>query len=213
MRLLTRWQNSAGERVRIALHLKAVPFEYVALSSMGPDEYLRLNPQGLLPALDIDGQIIAQSSAILDYLEETYPSPSLLPSDPVRRAQARGFAALIQSEMHALTVLRVRRHLQHDVGASEQKTADWVNHWLSVGFRALEETLERRPEQYRFCFGDEPGWADLHLVPQLSTARRLGCELESYPRLLGVEQLCVSLDAFRRSVPQAQPDFPAEPSE
>ncbi|WP_234904700.1 glutathione S-transferase N-terminal domain-containing protein [Rhizobium rhizogenes] len=123
MRLLSRWQNSAGERVRIALHLKGIPFAYAPVSSLAPGEYARLNPQGLLPALDIGGRIIAQSSAILDYLEETYPQPSLLPADPIVRAEARAFAAHIASEMHSLSVQRVRRFLQSDMGADDDKVA------------------------------------------------------------------------------------------
>jgi maleylacetoacetate isomerase len=112
MRLISRWQNSAGERVRIALNLKGITYRYVPVSSLEPGEYRRLNPQGLLPALDIGGHIVPQSSAILAYIEETYPDPNLLPEDPALRAEARGFAAHIASEMHALTVQRVRQFLR-----------------------------------------------------------------------------------------------------
>ncbi|HEX8045958.1 maleylacetoacetate isomerase [Rhizobium sp.] len=208
MRLLSRWQNSAGERVRIALHLKGIPFTYAPVGSLAPGEYARLNPQGLLPALDIGGRIIAQSSAILDYLEETYPQPSLLPADPVVRAEARAFAAHIASEMHALSVQRVRRFLQSDLGADDDKIATWVNHWLVLGLNALEETLLRRPAQWPFCFGAEPGWADLHLVPQLSAARRLGIDLSGYAQLLATEERCIEREAFRLARPEAQVDFP-----
>jgi maleylacetoacetate isomerase len=208
MRLLSRWQNSAGERVRIALHLKAISFTYVPVSALAPGEYVRLNPQGLLPALDIDGRIIAQSSAILDYLEGTYPQPSLLPADPVVRAEARAFAALIASEMHSLSVQRVRRFLQSDMGVDDDKVATWVNHWLVLGLEALEETLRRRPIQWSFCFGTDPGWADLHLVPQLSAARRLGIDLSAYALLLLTEERCNELEAFQLARPEAQADFP-----
>jgi maleylacetoacetate isomerase len=208
MRLLSRWQNSAGERVRIALHLKGLSFTYVAVGSLAPGEYARLNPQGLLPALDIDGRIIAQSSAILDYLEEAYPQPGLLPADPIVRAEARAFAALIASEMHSLSVQRVRRFLQSDMEADNDKVAIWVNHWLVLGLDALEETLRRRPVQWPFCFGTEPGWADLHLIPQLSAARRLGIDLSAYALLLATEECCNELEAFRVARPEAQADFP-----
>ena len=209
MRLLSRWQNSAGERVRIALRLKGLRFTYVPVSSLAPGEYKGLNPQGLLPALDVGGRIIAQSSAILDYLEDTYPDPSLLPSEPIARAQARAFGALVVSEMHAITVQRVRRFLQHELMVDDAGVARWVRNWMALGFEALEVTLAQRTSQWPFCFGDEPGWADLHLVPQMSTARRLGCELAPYPLLLAVEDRCNRLDAFRSSRPEAQPDFPA----
>ena len=209
MRLLSRWQNSAGERVRIALHLKGIPFAYAPVSSLAPGEYARLNPQGLLPALDIGGRIIAQSSAILEYLEETHPQPSLLPADPVVRAEARAFAAHIASEMHSLSVQRVRCFLQSDMGADDDKVVNWVNHWLVLGLDALEETLRRRPVQWPFSFGTEPGWGDLHLVPQLSAARRLGIDLSGYTLLLATEERCNELDAFRLARPEVQTDFPA----
>ena len=208
MRRLSRWQNSAGERVRIALNLKGIAYRYVPVSSLEPGEYRRLNPQGLLPALEIGGRVVPQSSAILAYVEETYPDPSLLPDDPVLRAEARGFAAHIASEMHSLTVQRVRHFLRDGLGRDEAEVKRWVLHWLALGFAALEETLAQREIQSPFCFGEHPGWADLHLVPQMSNARRLGHDLTPYPLLLSVEQRCVALEAFRSARPEAQPDFP-----
>jgi maleylacetoacetate isomerase len=208
MRLISRWQNSAGERVRIALNLKGIAYRYVPASSLEPGEYRRLNPQGLLPALDIGGHIVPQSSAILAYIEETYPDPSLLPDDPALRAEARGFAAHIASEMHALTVQRVRQFLRDELGGGEAEVKRWLQHWLGLGFAALEETLTQRRSPSPFCFGERPGLADLHLIPQMSNARRLDHDLAPYPLLLAVEQRCVTLDAFRSARPEAQPDFP-----
>ncbi|MEZ2129318.1 MULTISPECIES: maleylacetoacetate isomerase [unclassified Sinorhizobium] len=208
MRLISRWQNSAGERVRIALNLKGISYTYVPSGSLEPGELKRLNPQGLLPALDLGGQIVAQSAAILDYIEETYPEPSLLPHDPTLRAQARAFAAHIASEMHSITVQRVRQFLRTDMNADDAAIGRWVIHWLTLGFKALEETLARRGFHSPFCFGDNPGWAELHLVPQMSNGRRLGCDLSNYPLLLSVEERCTALEAFRLARPEAQPDFP-----
>jgi maleylacetoacetate isomerase len=208
MKLISRWQNSAGERVRIALNLKGIAYEYVPVRSLPPGEYRRLNPQGLLPALEVDGQFIAQSAAILEFLEETYPEPSLLPRDPVLRAQARAFGAHIAAEMHAITVNRVRNFLEKDLAVAHSGVERWVRHWLAQGFAALEAALARRPVDWSFCFGEKPGWADLHLVPQLAASRRLGCELAPYPKLLAVEANCVGLDAFARARPEAQPDYP-----
>lgn len=208
MRLITRWQNSAGERIRIALRLKGIDYTYVPINSLERGRFIELNPQGLLPALEVGGHIIAQSAAILDYLETTFPEPSLLPSDTVTRAEAKAFAALISSEMHSLTVQRVRKFLGQECGIEESGVERWVHHWLSLGFSALEATLARRPIHSAFTFGDRPGWADLHLIPQLSAARRLQCDIALYPRLLDVEQQCIGLDAFRLSRPEAQPDFP-----
>lgn len=208
MRLISRWQNSAGERIRIALRLKGIDYTYVPAGSLERGRYAELNPQGLLPALEVDGQVIAQSAAILDYLETMFPEPSLLPADPVTRAQAKAFAALISSEMHSLTVQRVRKFLDGEYGIDETGVERWVHHWMTLGLSALEATLAQRPVHSAFAFGDRPGWADLHLIPQLSAARRLQCDLAPYPRLLEVERQCVVLDAFRLSRPEAQPDFP-----
>ena len=208
MKLYSRWQNSAGERVRIALNLKGVACEYVPLRSLPPGEYKRLNPQGLLPLLEVDGRTIAQSSAILEYLEESFPTPSLLPADPVIRAQARAFGAHIAAEMHAVTVTRIRTFLKDGLSLEDADVSRWVAHWLREGFTALEASLASRPRPWPFCFGDTPGWADLHLVPQLANARRFGCDVTPYRTLLAMEASCVDLDAFRRARPEAQPDFP-----
>lgn len=210
MQLFTRWRNSAGERVRIALHLKRIEYEYVAVGRLAPGEYARLNPQGLLPALRIGGQVLAQSTAILEFLEETFPVPALLPGDPVMRARARSFAQLITSDLHPLNNNRVRRFLAGPMGASEAMVLEWYRHWLATAFTALEATLAGVPDDTPFCFGDEPGWADLHLVPQIANARRFGCDLSPYPRLCAVEARCNLREEFRRARPEAQPDYPAK---
>ncbi len=210
MRLITRWRNSAGERVRIALRLKGVPFDYVPVDEMGLDEYRRLNPQGLLPALDMDGRVIAQSAAILAFLEEEYPEPALLPEDPMLRAEARAFAAHIASEMHALTVKRIGRFLEAEYGVDEAGLSRWQQHWMAEGFTALEETLVRRDTEWPFCFGEAPGWADLHLVPQMRNARRFGCDLTPYKRLNAIDARCNEMEAFTLSRPEMQTDWPGE---
>ena len=202
MKLITRWQNSAGERVRIAFNLKKINYEYLPISSLTAGEYQRINPQGLLPTLITDnGAAIAQSGAILQFIEETLDGPSLLPQDPILRAQSRSFAGLITSEIHALTITRIRKHLGNNIG-------NWVHHWHEVGLTALEETLRNREVETMFCFTNEPGWAELHLVPQLANARRFGVELSPYPRLLQVEHRCNQLLAFIDAKPENQPDFP-----
>lgn len=210
MRLYTRWRNSAGERVRIALNLKGLAYDYVPAASLPPGEYKRINPQGLLPALQTDGGIIAQSSAILEYLEETYPSPPILPADPMLRAQSRAFGALIAGEMHALTVNRIRVFVGETLGAGDDGVGRWTGHWLREGFAALEATLANRATDWPYCFGETPGWADLHLIPQLANGRRLGCDVTPYRRLLAVEARCVGLDAFARARPEVQVDAPPE---
>lgn len=206
LKLYTRWRNSAGERVRIALNLKGLDYDYVAIDALPPGAYAKINPQGLMPALEVDGRVIPQSAAILDYLEETCPSPALLPADTVLRAQARAFGAIVAAEMHAITINRVRQFLERDLGVDRGGIDRWVRHWLAEGFAALEAMLARRDTDWPFCFGETPGWADLHLVPQLASGRRLGCDLAPYARLLAVEAHCTPRDAFAR----AQPDFPGQ---
>ncbi|PZW49150.1 maleylacetoacetate isomerase [Humitalea rosea] len=208
LRLYSRWQNSAGERVRIALNLKSLAYAYVPVGSLAPGDYARLNPQGLLPALAVEGRIIAQSTAILEYLEETHPTPPLLPRDPVLRAQARAFGQVIAADLHPINNNRVRRYLTTRLGAAEAEVAAWYRHWMDLALQALEASLAARAEPWPFCFGDVPGWADLHLVPQLANARRFNCDLVPYPRLTAVEARCVPLGAFQRASPAAQPDFP-----
>jgi maleylpyruvate isomerase len=206
MRLYTAHRNSAGERVRIALNLKGLPYDYVSIPSLPPGEYQRINPQGLMPALEVDGRVIAQSGAILQFLEERFPDPPLLPADPVTRAQARAFAAHIAAEMHAITISRVRKVLGR-LAVDEAGVQRWIDHWLTTGFAALEAELARRPRALAFCFSETPGWADLHLVPQLAAARRLGCDVAPYTRLLAVESNCAPLEAFVRARPEHQPDY------
>ena len=206
LRLYTRWQNSAGERVRIALNLKAIGYQYVAVDTLGSAAFAQINPQGLMPALEANGAVITQSSAILDFLETTFPDRPLLPDDPVLRAQSLAFGAIIASEMHALTVNRVRKHLLSM--APDADVASWVRHWLGLGFASLEALLQRRARRFDYCYGDAPGWADLHLVPQVSAARRLGVALDPYRLVLDIDARCSALEAFAQARPEAQPDFP-----
>jgi len=207
MKLYTNQRNSAGERVRIALNLKGLAYDYVSVPAMAPGEYRRLNPQGLMPALEVDGRVIAQSAAILDFLDEGWPDPPLLPADPLLRAEARAFSQHIAAEMHALTVNRVRRFLAEDLLVGEAGVERWLRHWMAEGLAALEAALARRRTDWPFCFSEAPGWADLHLVPQLRNARRFGCDLAPYARLLAVEARCAGLDPFVRARPEHQPDY------
>ena len=210
MKLYTFQRNSAGERVRIALGLKGLAYDYVSVPALPEGAYRRINPQGLMPALELpDGQVIAQSGAILAYLEDAFPEPPLLPVDPVARAQARSFALFIAAEMHAVTVSRVRRFVADDLGAGTEGEARWLAHWTTEGLVRLEEMLARRPLASAYCYGDAPGWADLHLVPALRNARRFGVPVAPYVRLLGVEAACRELPAFQSARPEAQPDFQA----
>ncbi|MEM7424382.1 MAG: glutathione S-transferase N-terminal domain-containing protein, partial [Pseudomonadota bacterium] len=158
--LYSNYVNSAGERVRIAMGLKGIEYDYISVSQIGRAAYKKINPQGLVPALRIDGQIIPQATAILEWLEEAYPAPALLPPDPIVRAQARGFAQAITSEMHAIDVIRVRRFLADELDLDQPRIDRWQHHWFHAGFTALEALLARRQRAWRCCFSDGPGWAD-----------------------------------------------------
>lgn len=209
MRLISRWQNSAGERVRIALGLKGLAFDYLPVSALSPAVWRRVNPQGLLPALQVGDRVIAQSTAILEYLEECHPRRPLLPADPLDRAEARAFAQLIASDLHPLNNNRVRHYLADRMAQPDAAIRDWYRHWIDLALSALEAGQRVRPRRSRFCFGELPGWAELHLVPQLANARRFDIDLAPYPRLLDVEGFCTPLKAFRDARPEAQPDCPA----
>lgn len=212
LRLHTRYQNSAGQRVRIVLNLKGIDYEYVAIPSLSSESYRALNPQGLMPALEIDGRVVTQSMAMMELLEELFPAPSILPADPLLRADARAFANAIVADLHPVNNNRIRHYLGERLGADEDAVMAWYNHWLASAFRALEAMLERRPEPFRFCYGDAPGIADACLVPQMDNARRFNCDLTPYPLMVAVDAECRKRDAFTRAAPEAQPDYPNSPS-
>ena len=207
--LYSNYVNSAGERVRIALALKGIDYEYVSVGLVGNEGYRQINPQGLRPALKIGETVVAQSTAILEYLEEVYPDPPMLPADPVLRARVRGFSQHITSEMHAIDVIRVRQFLHNELGVDTAGIDRWQRHWFAVGFTALEEHLARREEGWPFCFGNTPGWADLHLVPQVRKGiTRFNVDMSAWPLIRGAFERCRDLPAFVAAMPENQPDWP-----
>ena len=214
--LFSNYVNSAGERVRIALGLKGLEYEYVSALQLGIDKYRALNPQGLMPALKLGETIVPQSTAILEYLEETWPAPPLLPADPVLRATVRGFAQHVTSEMHAIDVIRVRRFLHNALAVDEAGIKRWQRHWFVTGFTALETMLEMRETEWLCCYGDSPGWADLHLVPQVRKGlTRFALDMSPYPNLLRAYEAAIAHPAFIAAEPRNQPDYPGsfrEPS-
>jgi maleylpyruvate isomerase len=211
LRLHNFFRNSAGHRVRIALALKGLDYDYVSVN-IGPAgeqqsaTYLKLNPQGLIPALEHDGAVITQSSAIIEYLEDVFPEPRLLPADPLTRARARAFASAIAAEMHALNNSGVHRYLASEMGLNEEKRQRWYAHWAQRGLAALEALLAAGPDQF-FCFGDTPTIADIFLVPQHLNYRRLNIDLAPYARLNRIVARCEALPPFQAAAPEAQPDY------
>ena len=209
--LYSNFVNSAGERVRIALGLKGIDYNYVAVRDIGIEAYRRINPQGLMPTLMVDGTAIAQATAILEWLEETYLDRPLLPTDPFERAKVRGFAQHVTSEMHAIDVNRVRGFLEKGLGLNQTARTKWSLHWFHTGFRGLEQILADRPVQSPFCFGDHAAWADLHLVPQVHKGiSRFKVDMSDYPLIYGIYQRCYELREFTAARPENQPDWPGE---
>jgi len=209
------WRSSACYRVRICLHLKGLEFEQRPVNLVpGADEqhgadYRAMNPQGLVPALVHGGRTLTQSLAICEYLDETYPEPPLLPGDPLHRAQVRAMAAVVACDIHPINNLRVQRYLKERLGASEHAVMEWMNHWMSMGFDALEQQLAASPHRGACCFGDQPGLADLCLVPQVYNAERFGCDMSGFPLITGIAGHCRALPAFTAAAPERQPDAPA----
>ena len=211
MKLFTYFRASAAWRVRIALGLKGLAWtpEYVHLTRDGGEqlrpEYRARNPTGLVPTLETDdGTLIAQSLAIIEWLEETHPAPPLLPRDPLARARVRAVALTIACDIHPLNNLRVLRTLAHDMGQDQAARDRWYAHWIAEGLGALEAMVAN--EAGPFCFGTDPGLADVCLIPQLGNARRMHCPVDAYPRLLQAEAAALALPAFQNAAPDRQPD-------
>jgi maleylacetoacetate isomerase len=208
MKLYTYWRSSAAYRVRIALALKGLAAEpacvHLPQGEQGGGAYRAMNPQGLVPALEDGGQVLTQSLAIIEYLDETHPEPPLLPAVPAERAQVRAVAQAICCDIHPLNNLRVLNRLRTLPGMDEDGVKDWVAAWIGTGFDAVEDLLHGTAG--RFCYGDRPGLADICLVPQVFNARRYSVDLSAYPIILRIDQTCRQLAPFRQAAPENQPD-------
>ncbi len=202
------WRSGTSYRTRIALELKGVAYRQRAVDLRHGDQksqtYLALNPQGLVPALEVDGQILTQSPAILEWLEETRPTPPLLPSDPIGRAHVRAMAALIGCDIHPLNNLRIGKALREGFGADQAAVDAWAGRWIAPGFQALEALVEQHGEGW--SFGASPTLADCYLIPQIYSARRFNVPLDAFPRLLAIEEAARLHPAFVAAHPDEQPD-------
>jgi maleylacetoacetate isomerase len=207
MRLYDYWRSSAAYRVRIALNFKGLAYEQVAVDlragAQHRPEFLAINPQGLVPVLEDEGAVLTQSLPILNYLEERYPEPALLPKDPPGRARSRAIAVAIACEIHPLNNLRVLQYLERELGLDEARRLVWYRHWIAAGFGPLEAMLAGAGG---FCVGDAPSLADVCLVPQVYNARRYECDLAPYPTIRRIDERCRQIDAFARAAPERQPD-------
>jgi maleylpyruvate isomerase len=200
------FRSSASYRVRIALNLKGVAYagasHHLLKGEQRAVEYLALNPQGFVPALEMDGAVLTQSLAICEYLDETVAGPKLLPADPIRRAKVRAAAQIIACDIHPVQNLRILDRLR-GLGLSGEQVKVWARQAIEEGLDAFDRLIAA--EEGPYCFGDQVTLADICLVPQLANARRFGADLR-WPRLLAVEQACLALEAFSKAAPQNQPD-------
>ncbi len=213
MQLYSYFRSSASFRVRIALAWKGLQYEYLPVHLLKEGgrqftaEYKALNPAALVPVLrDDDGGVFTQSLAIIEYLEETRPTPPLLPADPAGRARVRALALSIACEIHPLNNLRVLGYLTKTLGVSDEQKNAWYRHWVETGLECMEAMLAGDSRTGDFCHGDAPTLADICLVPQIFNAQRFDCRLDHVPTVMRIHQRCLALPAFAGSVPAKQPD-------
>ncbi|MDB5675145.1 MAG: maleylacetoacetate isomerase [Sphingomonas bacterium] len=207
IRLYGYWRSSAAYRVRIALALKGLTYETVEVNLVAGEQrdaaFRARNPQGLVPALEIDGTVIGQSLAIIDYLDALYPDPPLVPRDALARARVLAQALVIAADIHPITNLRVLQRLAGQFGADQPAKDDWYRHWIAQGFTALEEMAGNGP----FLGGDAPNLADICLVPQMYNARRFALPLEAYPKLVAADAAAQAIPAIAAVAPErVKPD-------
>ncbi len=201
--------SSASYRVRIAFALKSLPVSTVLLDLRAGEQrleqFLKINCQGFVPALALDdGAVLTQSVAIIEYLDEIYPNPPLLPQSPLARARVRALSQAITCDIHPLNNLRVLQYLENELRQDKETRDTWYRHWVQLGFDAVERWLVRDAATGRFCHGDAPTLADVCLVPQVANARRLAVDLKPYPRIVEIDSACRELAAFQAAAPDRQ---------
>lgn len=212
MRFLGYFRSSSAYRCRIASNLKGLEYDFESVhlkhGAQKAPAYAAVNPQQLVPALITDeGEQLAQSLAIIEWLDETYPQPALLPQDAVLRAKVRAFSQVIACEIHPLQNLRVLQYLRNDLSLDEDAVNAWLARWLGDGLQACEDILAKQGGNTAFCFGDQPGLADICLVPQIFSAQRFNVDISDMHRINEVYEHCQSISAFSDAHPKNQPDF------
>ncbi|MDZ5459316.1 maleylacetoacetate isomerase [Azohydromonas lata] len=210
MQLYNYFRSSASYRVRIALALKGLDYEYKPVHLVKREQlaesYAAVSASRLVPLLRDGDATLTQSMAIIEYLDETHPEPPLLPKEALGRARVRALAQDMACEIHPLNNLRVLRYLVHDLKVSEDDKNRWYRHWVETGLEVVERQMAEHPATGRFCHGDTPGLADCVLVPQVFNAQRFNCRLDHVPTVMRVYEACMQLDAFDKTQPAACPD-------
>ena len=210
MQLYNYFRSSASYRVRIALALKGLAYDYMPVNLPAGEQleesYAAVSAARLVPLLKDGDAALTQSLAIIEYLDETHPQPPLLPKDPLGRARVRALALDVACEIHPLNNLRVLRYLVHDLKVGEDDKNRWYRHWVETGLAALERQLAHHPSTGAFCHGDAPTLADCVLVPQIHNAKRFDCRLDHVPTVMRIFERCMALDAFAKTQPSACPD-------
>lgn len=207
MRLYDYFRSTACYRVRLAFSLKQIAYEKVEVHLINNggehhrQEYQKINPQELVPSLEVNGSILTQSLAIIDYLDEIHPETSLLPEDPITKATLKSMALLIACDLHPLNNLRVLNQLRQQFNANEDQIHDWYHHWLKCGFDAFETRLNLLNRSKPVCFGNTPGLGDVCLIPQVYNAKRFNFALNDYPIINEINEYCLSLPAFQDAAP------------
>jgi len=212
LKIYNYFRSGTSHRLRIVLNLKGLDWDYVAVDLRAEAHFdaafKALNPQGFVPTL-IDGDLVlTQSPAIIEWLEERYPTPPLLPTDVIDRARVRALAAVVGCDIHPLNNRRVLEYLRHTLACDEAAVLAWCSTWINAGFEALEQLLAADPHRGSFCFGGQPGLADAYLVAQVESARRFKVDLTLFPNIAAIDAACGELEAFKRSAPAVQPDAP-----
>ena len=210
MNLYTFFRSSTSHRLRIALNLKNIDVNHIPVDlrvdEQSKSEYLKINPQGLVPALVVDDKILIQSPAIIEWLEESYPTPSFLPRDSYDRVHVRAMASLVSCDIHPINNRRILEYLKKELLVSDVLVNEWCAHWITSGFDALESLLNNDSRTGEFCFGNHPTLADIFLIPQVAIARRFKLNTMKWPKIHEIDQRCAHIDAFVLASPSRQKD-------
>ena len=210
MKLYSFFRSGTSHRLRIALNLKGIATDYAAIDlrvdEQQKEAFKAINPQGMVPALDTGEQVLIQSPAIIEWLEEKHPSPALLPAGADARARVRALAAMVGCDIHPINNRRILQTLRKQFGANEDAINAWCGHWISEGFDAYEALIDADKTRGRFSFGDTPTLADVYLIPQVESARRFNVDMNRWPLISAIDKACGELEAFKKAAPMAQPD-------